>query len=129
MEGSMLQQVLQDYKEGVGTFEKNLPKVARQYRKFTEACFEEGVLSVKQKHLIALALGVMTNDEYCIIYHTKGALDQGADQQEVLEAAAVSGAFGGGLAMSQAVTLVQEALQEFRGDQTAAADPGRTLEH
>lgn len=121
MEESIVEQALQDYKEGVGTFEKHLPHVARKYRQFTEACFQEGELSVKEKHLIALALGVMSNDEYCIIYHTKGAVDQGASQQEVLEAAGVSGAFGGGLAMSQAVTLLQDALQQFL--------PGESLKH
>ena len=111
---SVMQEALQQYKEGIGIFERHLPEVARQYRRFTEACFAEGDLSVKNKHLIGVALGVMTNDEYCIIYHTKGSVDHGATEKEVLEAAAVAGAFGGGMAMSQAVTMLQEALKEDR---------------
>ncbi|OYD07364.1 carboxymuconolactone decarboxylase family protein [Paludifilum halophilum] len=125
MEGSMIQEALQEYKEGIGTFERHLPKVARAYRQFTETCFQKGELSVMHKHLIGVALGVMTNDEYCIIFHTKGAVDEGASDQQVLEAASVAGAFGGGVAMSQAVTLLQEALKDFK----TTPDKGRKLKH
>ena len=48
---------------------------------------------------------VNTQDEYCIIYHIKGCLDCGASEEEILEAVGVTAAFGGGAAMSQAVTL------------------------
>lgn len=118
MDGSMIQEALQDYKAGVSALEKHLPQVAREYNRFTQACFKKGALSVKQKHLIGIALGCLTNDEFCIIYHTKEAVDEGASQQEVLEAAAVAAAFGGGMAMSQTVTLLQEALQEFSDGST-----------
>ncbi|MGI6127398.1 MAG: carboxymuconolactone decarboxylase family protein [Planifilum sp.] len=114
MEPSMIHEALREYKEGIGHFEQELPEVAAEYNRFTEACFAEGELSRQVKHLIGLALGVYTNDEYCIIYHTKGAVDQGATDRQIMEAAAVSGAFGGGAAMSQAVTLVREAIQAFR---------------
>lgn len=113
MEGSIIQQSLQDYKQGVGQLAKHLPDVVSKYNQFTEACFSEGELSTKMKHLIALSLGVYSNDEYCMIYHIKGAIDQGASELEILEAAAVSSAFGGGMAMSQTVTLVQDACKEF----------------
>ncbi|MBA4493590.1 carboxymuconolactone decarboxylase family protein [Paenactinomyces guangxiensis] len=115
MDGTMIQQALREYQRGVGHLAEQLPDVVREYNRFTDACFAEGELSKKIKHLIGLSLGVYTNDEYCIIFHTKGAVDHGASDREVLEAAAVCGAFGGGSAMSQAVTLVQEALTEFRG--------------
>ena len=51
---------------------------------------------------------------YCTIYHTKGCLDQGCSDKEILEACGVSAAFAGGAAMSQAVTLVQECLIELK---------------
>ncbi|MEK1830866.1 carboxymuconolactone decarboxylase family protein [Priestia megaterium] len=43
----------------------------------------------------------------------KGCIDQGATEQEILEACGVSAAFGGGAAMSQSVTLVQECISEL----------------
>ncbi len=50
-----------------------------------------------------------------MIYHTKGCLDQGCTEEEILEAIGVTAAFGGGAAMSQAVTLVQDAITEIGG--------------
>ncbi|HET7578413.1 MAG TPA: carboxymuconolactone decarboxylase family protein [Bacillales bacterium] len=108
-----IEAALLDYKEGLGHFTEKMPDIAKSYSAFTEACFKEGALSQKQKQLIALSISVNAQDEYCIIYHTKGCLDQGCSEEEMLEAVAVSGAFGGGAAMSQSVTLVQEAIQEM----------------
>lgn len=104
---------LHEYKSGLGTFTQKMPEIARHYNAFTEACFEEGRLSKKEKHLIALGIAINTQDEYCIIYHAKGCLDNGASEQEILEAVGVTAAFGGGAAMSQAVTLVQECITEL----------------
>ncbi|MBM7551261.1 carboxymuconolactone decarboxylase family protein [Thalassobacillus pellis] len=104
---------LQEYKHGIGTFTEKMPELARHFNAFSEACFEEGNLSKKEKQLIALGISIVAQDEYCMIYHTKGCIDQGASEQEIMEACGVSAAFGGGAAMSQAVTLVQEAYQEL----------------
>lgn len=104
---------LNDYKEGIGIFTQSMPDIASKYNAFTEACFEEGQLSKKQKHLIALAIGLFSQDEYCIIYHSKGCLDQGCTKEEMMETAGVAAAFGGGAALSQAVTLLQQVLEDL----------------
>jgi AhpD family alkylhydroperoxidase len=104
---------LRHYKEGIGTFTQKLPDIASSFNAFTEACFKEGALSKKEKQLIALGISLATQDEYCTIYHTKGCLDEGASEQEILEACGVAAAFAGGAAMSQAVTLVQECIHEL----------------
>jgi AhpD family alkylhydroperoxidase len=108
------EEALHEYKLGLGVFTKKMPKLASHYNAFTEACFEEGVLSKKDKQLIALGISLYSQDEYCIIYHVKGCLDEGASEEEILEAIGVTAAFGGGAAMSQAVTLVQEAMEDFK---------------
>ncbi len=112
-----IEAALHDYKMGLGTFTQKMPDLAQHYNAFTEACFKEGSLSQKQKQLIALGISLYSQDEYCIIYHVKGCLDQGASEEEVLEAVGVTAAFGGGAAMSQAVTLVQEAMDELNQGQ------------
>ncbi|WP_096202516.1 carboxymuconolactone decarboxylase family protein [Bacillus sp. FJAT-45350] len=112
---SMIQMALQEYKEGLGHFTQKMPQIAKKYNAFTEECFAEGKLSQKEKQLIALGISIYSQDEYCIIYHTKGCVDQGCSEEEILETVGVSAAFGGGAAMSQAVTLVQDALSEFNG--------------
>ncbi|MDZ5472148.1 carboxymuconolactone decarboxylase family protein [Bacillus sp. 31A1R] len=107
------EEALHEYKAGLGTFTQKMPDIARHYNAFTEACFKEGSLSQKEKHLIALGISIYAQDEYCIIYHVKGCIDQGASEEEILEAVGVTAAFGGGAAMSQAVTLVQEAMEDL----------------
>ncbi|MCM3585068.1 carboxymuconolactone decarboxylase family protein [Mesobacillus maritimus] len=110
---NMSEAALLEYKEGLGVFTKKMPEIAKHYNAFTEACFKEGKLSQKEKQLIALGVALFAQDEYCIIYHTKGCLDQGATEEEILEAVGVTAAFGGGAAMSQAVTLVQDTINDL----------------
>ncbi|CAH0344678.1 carboxymuconolactone decarboxylase family protein [Bacillus sp. CECT 9360] len=105
---------IHDYKEGLGMFMQKMPDLAQHYNAFTEACFKDGQVSQKNKQLIALGISLYTQDEYCILYHVKGCLDNGASEEEIMEAMGVSMAFGGGAVMSQAVTLVQDALQELK---------------
>lgn len=108
---------IQEYKTGIGQFTEKMPKIAKHYNAFTEACFEEGKLSKKDKQLIALGISVAAQDEYCIAYHMKGCLDEGAKEEEIMEAVGVSAAFGGGAAMSQAVTFVQDCLEDLNQGQ------------
>ncbi|WP_338751010.1 carboxymuconolactone decarboxylase family protein [Bacillus sp. FJAT-52991] len=104
---------LREYKEGLGVFKEKMPDLAKHYQEFTAACFKEGDIELKEKQLIALAISVFAQDEYCIIYHVKGCLDQGCSEKEMLEAMGVAAAFGGGAVMSQSVTLVQEAIHDL----------------
>ncbi|MBD1373813.1 carboxymuconolactone decarboxylase family protein [Hazenella sp. IB182357] len=110
MQEQMIEQGIMDYKEGVSKFAKHMPDVVNHYHAFTDACFQDGVIAKKTKHLIGMSLGIQSGDEYCIIYHTKNAVDCGASEQEVMEAASVCAAFGGGYAMSQVVTLLQDTM-------------------
>ncbi|WP_101843312.1 carboxymuconolactone decarboxylase family protein [Halobacillus sp. Marseille-P3879] len=105
---------LQEYKHGMGVFSEKMPHVSHAFSEFSEACFREGELSKKAKQLMALSISVVAQDEYCIVYHTKGCIDQGATEQELMEACGVAAAFGGGAALSQAVTLVQEAVSDLK---------------
>lgn len=114
---SMAEAALYEYKRGLGTFTQKMPKLAGHFNAFTEECFAEGTLSKKQKQLIALGISLSSQDEYCIIYHLKGCVDQGASEEEILETVGVSAAFGGGGAVSQAVTLVLEVLDDFKAGQ------------
>ena len=108
-----IQSDLNRYKEGVGLYTKKMPDIVSGYNSFTDSCFKEGDISQKNKQLIALGISVYAQDEYCIIYHTKGCLDQGCSEQEIFEAIGVAAALGGGGAMSQGVTLVQECIQQL----------------
>jgi alkylhydroperoxidase/carboxymuconolactone decarboxylase family protein YurZ len=108
-----VEQALQAYKQGLGRFSEKLPDVGAKYMEFTAACFREGAVSCKNKHLTALGIAITMQDETCLLYHAKGALDNGASEAELLETVGVCAAFGGGAALSQGVTLLQQALEQW----------------
>ncbi len=114
MSGSM-QQSLTDYKTAMGEFQKKMPVFGKKFNEFTEQCFQSDSLTQKEKQMIALGISIHAQDEYCMIYHTKGALDQGATEENLLEVVSVATAFGGGAALSQGITVVQQCIDEFRG--------------
>ncbi len=107
-----MQASIAEYKEGLGQFRMKYPKLGQPFMEFTSACFAEGALSEKQKHLVALGISVYSQDEYCIMYHADAAMQLGATADEVFETVGVCAAFGGGAALSQGVTLVQDVVNE-----------------
>lgn len=106
---------IRDYREGLGRFHERMPEVVDAYHTFTGACFAPGALDQKTKHLMGLAISLCTQDEYCMIYHTDQAVQHGATRQEIEEVVAVAAALGGGVALSQGVTLVQDLLNHLQG--------------
>ncbi|MBM7571225.1 AhpD family alkylhydroperoxidase [Aquibacillus albus] len=103
-----------DYKEGSSRFREKLPELTQGYFDFTEACFQEGAMNQKQKQLTALGISIYAQDEYCIMYHTKGAAEHGATEEEIMETVAISAALGGGAAFSQGVTLVMDTFDYYK---------------
>ncbi|MUK89396.1 carboxymuconolactone decarboxylase family protein [Ornithinibacillus sp. L9] len=106
-------QSILDYKHGSSRLEKHMPEVTKSYFKFTDACFEAGALDQKQKQLMALGISIHAQDEYCIIYHTKGAVEHGATEEEIMETVAICSALGGGAAFSQGVTLAMDSFDFY----------------
>lgn len=105
-----------DYKEGTTYFQEKLPEVTKAYMSFTEQCFRPGAIKEKEKQLIALGISIYAQDEYCIMYHTKGAVEHGATEDEIAETIGVCSALGGGAAFAQGVTLAMETFQHYTND-------------
>ncbi|MGP4107683.1 carboxymuconolactone decarboxylase family protein [Virgibacillus sp. L01] len=106
-------QSILDYKEGSSRLQKKLPKMTQGYFDFTESCFEEGAMDKKEKQLMALGISIYAQDEYCIMYHTKGAVQHGCSEDEIMETIAISAALGGGAAFSQGVTLAMDTYDYY----------------
>ncbi len=106
--------VLNGYKEGMGAFTEKLPDIGSGFHSFTESCFSDGALDGKQKQLIALALSVYADDKTCMAFHTKGCVDAGCTEQEVLEACSIAVAVGSGAVMSRTVTCLSGMFQQFK---------------
>ena len=74
---------------------------------------KEGALDRKQKELIAVALAVSRQSEWCLAYHTKQAILAGATDEEIVEAAWMAVLLGGGPALMQAASVL-DIVQEIR---------------
>ena len=78
--------------------------------------YEPGHVDVKTKELISVAIGAYNRCDYCIVFHVFKALEAGATREEIMEAAMVAVAFGGGPAMAYSVTLLKDSIDEFEND-------------
>ena len=78
--------------------------------------YAPAALDVKTKELISVAIGAYNRCEYCIVFHVYKALEAGATRAEIMEAAMVSVAFGGGPSMAYTVTLLKDSIDEFEKD-------------
>jgi AhpD family alkylhydroperoxidase len=73
-----------------------IPEVYKGFSEFHHAAFAPGVLDVKTKELIALAIGVIERCDGCIASHAEAAARAGATRQEAAEAIGVSMLMNGG---------------------------------
>ncbi len=88
------------------------PDVMAGFGGLFQKIMKDGALSVKQKELIALAIGLALRCEPCIILHVKKCLEAGASKEEILEAASVVVMMQGGPSYTH-LPLVIEALEEL----------------
>jgi len=89
---------------------KNLTKMRRMgdlapgafnaFVAFDKAAFEGGVIPLKDKELIAVAVGLTTQCPYCIELHANRARKAGATEQELAETTLVAAALRAGGAMT-----------------------------
>ena len=68
---------------------------------------KDGALSVKEKELIALGMGLVLRCEPCIRMHTKKCLDAGATKEQVLDVASVALMMGGGPVYTHIPLLIE----------------------
>lgn len=86
--------------------------IGRAFGGFFQALMKEGALSIKQKELIALGIGVSSRCESCIYAHVEKCLKAGASAVEIMEATGVAVMMGGGPVYTYAPT-VAAALDHF----------------
>ena len=67
---------------------------------FDAAAFKDGVVPLKYKELIAVAVALTTQCPYCIEIHSKKAKNAGATEQELAETTLVAAALRAGGAVT-----------------------------
>jgi AhpD family alkylhydroperoxidase len=86
----------QDVFNFVGTLSKENPGIAQGFGVLHKTTGEDKALTFKQKELIALGIAITIRCEGCIACHVQGALQAGANQEEIVEAIGVAVLMGGG---------------------------------
>lgn len=105
--------MLEELTEGMAEVRGDCPELVAAFIQMDQAVYTEGELDRKYKELIGLGIALAVRCEYCINIHVKQALETGATRDEILEAAAVSVAFGGSPSMAYVSTRIIKALDAF----------------
>ena len=71
-------------------------KVYKSFVDMEQNTYKDGKLSKKQKELIAIGISVVINCESCMEWHIKQALNDGAKDDEIIEAIEVAIEMSGG---------------------------------
>jgi AhpD family alkylhydroperoxidase len=77
-------------RKGIAEIGRANPDIVRGYRMLGEAGRKTDLLGAKTRELIALAVAVTVQCDGCIVVHTEAALQNGATEEEILEALSVA---------------------------------------
>lgn len=84
------------------------PNEIEAWRNFSKTVFKAGAIPEDTKHLIAIAVGHVTQCPYCIRSHTKQALKMGVSKEAIVEATWVAAEMRAGAAVAHAALAVDE---------------------
>ena len=89
-----------EYYDGNATAMKSvrasMPDLLKGFGALHQAAMKPGALTVVEKELIALAIGLAVRCENCIYAHVQAALNAGATREQILETAGVAVLMQGG---------------------------------
>lgn len=108
-------EILNEFNSGVGKLVEMDNDFMQKFFAVDGGCGGE-VLSSKVKELIGIAIGCYNRCQYCITVHTYGAYQAGATRAEIMAAAEVAIAFGGGPSVAYSAGVLTAALDEFEHD-------------
>lgn len=90
-----IEQIVKTRKKAHSYYMKN-SAVYQAFVDMEQRTYKDGNLSKKQKELIATGISVVINCESCMEWHIKQALDDGATEEEIIEAIEVGIEMSGG---------------------------------
>lgn len=99
----------QDFDKYMAKFESLVPELHGPWTEYQEEVFKEGLISVKDKRLIAVSCANITGCDHCIEEQTKLAKAEGATDEEVAESVYIAIR----LAMGQPYAFSSIALENY----------------
>lgn len=88
--------LLDDTSANTKSFSKIHPDAANGFRTMHKAAMSDGALSVKDKELQCIAIGIAKQCNDCIGFHVRAAIKAGATREEIAETVSVAIMMGGG---------------------------------
>ena len=107
-------QITADINQYTRQLRKLVPEATAGFSALAGAATKDGLMSTKQKELVAVAISVAMHCDACIGFHTKALVKLGASREELAEVLAMNLYLGGGPSLMYAA----DALRSF--DQFAA---------
>jgi AhpD family alkylhydroperoxidase len=83
------------------------PDTAKGFGALFQAVMKEGALSVREKELIALGIGMAVRCDACIYTHAEKCLKAGATREQIMEVAGVAVMMQGGPTYTHLPKLVE----------------------
>lgn len=102
------------------TLRGDTPNVMKAFSGLAQAALAPQALDCKTKELIALGISVAIRCDDCIGFHVKGALDQGATREEIVETLGMAVYMGAGPSVMYA-THALDAFEQFKKASQAAS--------
>ncbi len=90
-----------------GDIGQGAPDLGRKFFDYYGAVFAQGALSEREKALIALAVAHTVQCAYCIDAWSTGALEKGADLEQMTEAIHVATAIRGGASLVHGMQMLE----------------------
>ena len=84
---------------------ENRPELAEKFFAYYSAVMGEGAIGVREKCLMALAVAHTIQCPYCIDAYTRKSLENGADLDQMTEAAHVATAIRGGASLAHGMQM------------------------
>jgi len=112
--GKEVKEFFEKFKNDVAKMKEQAPDTVNGFAAMFSKIMKDGALSLREKELVALGIGVVQRCAPCIRLHVQKSLDAGATRQQILEAASVAVMMGGGPAYTH-IPLVMETLEALQG--------------
>ncbi|AZS15170.1 carboxymuconolactone decarboxylase family protein [Paenibacillus lutimineralis] len=111
-----VRQMLNDFTGGLQELSGTNAASVNAFMNLLGTNYADGAIDTKTKELISVGIAAYNRCEYCIVFHVYKALEAGATREQIIEAAMVAVAFGGGPSMAYSVTLLKDSIDEFEKD-------------
>lgn len=98
------------FKNDISRMKEQTPDTVNGFAALFGKVMRDGALSVREKELVALGIGVAQRCVPCIRLHVQKCLDAGATREQILEAASVAVMMAGGPAYTH-IPIVMDALE------------------